>query len=167
MRFSLQDIKKQVQRRGNILSVSLHFLRSGELREEIKRLVSYHEQFLGHPQRDFSIEDARACIGDYRLAHCLITTLSAWYNWQQRDWQMVVKQLGDDILEHFQEADITSPVQLRLALFDFVNERFDGFLDAQSRGAALEEFAAIYCGTDRQGIPAIAVPDLEYLLTLE
>ncbi len=79
MRFSLQDIKKQVQRRGNLLSVSLHFLRSGELRGEIERLVSFHEQLLDHPQRDFSIEDARACIGDYRLAHCLITTLSAWY----------------------------------------------------------------------------------------
>jgi len=167
VRFSLQDIKKQVQRRGNILSVSLHFLRSGELSEEIKRLVSYHEQFLGHPQRDFSVEDARSCIGDYRLAHCLITTLSAWYNWQQRDWQMVVKQLGNDILERFQEANLVSPVQLRLALFNFVNERFDGFLDAQSRGAALEEFAGIYCGTDRQGIPALAVPDLEYLLTLD
>ena len=167
MRFSLQDIKKQVQRRDNILSVSLHFLRSGELREEIERLVSYHEQLLGHPQRDFSIEDARACIGDYRLAHCLITTLSAWYNWQQRDWQMVVKQLGNDILERFQEANIASPAQLRLALFNFVNERFDGFLDAQTRGAALEEFAGIYCGTDQQGIPALAVPDLEYLLTLD
>ncbi len=167
MRFSLQDIKKQVQRRGNTLSVSLHFLRSGELRGEIERLVSYHEQLLGHPQRDFSIEDARACIGDYRLAHCLITTLSAWYNWQQRDWQMVVKQLGNDILERFQEANIASPVQLRLVLFNFVNERFDGFLDAQTRGAALEEFAVIYCGTDQQGRPALAVPDLEYLLTLD
>ncbi len=167
MRFSLQDIKKQVQRRDNILSVSLHFLRSGELREEIKRLVSYHEQFLGHSQRDFSIEDARACIGDYRLAHCLITTLSAWYNWQQRDWQMVVKQLGNDILERFQEANIVSPAQLRLALYNFVNERFDGFLDAQARGTALEEFASIYCGTNLQGVSALAVQDLEYLLALD
>ena len=167
MRFSLQDIKKHVQRRDNILSVSLHFLRSGELREEIKRLVSYHEQFLGYAQIKFSIDDARACIGDYRLAHCLITTLSAWYSWQQRDWQLVVVQLGNDILECFQEANIASPVQLRLALYNFVNERFDGFLDAQARGTALEEFARIYCGTNRQGESALAVKDLEYLLTLD
>jgi predicted nuclease of restriction endonuclease-like RecB superfamily len=167
VRFSLQDIKKQVHRHGNTLTVSLHFLRSGELRGEIMRLVSYHEQLLGHPQRDFPIEDARACIGDYRLAHCLITTLSAWYNWQQRDWHMVVKQLGNDILERFQEANIASPVQLRLALFNFVNERFDGFLDAQTRGAVLEEFTGMYCGTDQQGIPTLAVPQLEYLLTLD
>jgi len=167
VRFSLQDIKKQVQRRGNTLTVSLHFLRNGELRGEIESLVSYHEQLLGHPQRDFSIEDARACIGDYRLAHCLITTLSAWYNWQQCDWQMVVKQIGNDILERFQEAGITSPVQLRLALFNFVNERYEGFLDAQTRSAALEEFAGMFCGKDQQDTPALTVADLEYLLTLD
>jgi len=167
VRFSLQDIKKQVHRRGNTLTVSLHFLQPGELRGEIERLVNYHEQLLGHPQRDFSVEDAHACIGDYRLAHCLITTLSAWYNWQQRDWLMVVKQLGNGILEHFQEANIASPVQLRLALFNFVNERFDGFLDAQVRSTALEEFTGIYCGTDQQGVSALAVQDLEYLLTLD
>ena len=46
MRFSLQDIKKQVHRRGNTLTVSLHFLHPGELRGEIERLVSYHEQLL-------------------------------------------------------------------------------------------------------------------------
>jgi predicted nuclease of restriction endonuclease-like RecB superfamily len=167
VRFSLQDIKKHVQRRGDILSVSLHFLRSGELCGEIERLVSYHEQLLGHHQREFSIEDARECIGDYRIAHCLITTLSAWYNWQQRDWQVVVKQFGNDILERFQETNLASPVQLRLALFNFVNERFDGFLDGQMREAALEEFAGIYCGTDQQGTPALAVHDLEYLLSLD
>jgi predicted nuclease of restriction endonuclease-like RecB superfamily len=167
VRFSLQDVKKHVQRRDNRLSVSLHFLRSGELRKEIECLVSYHEHLLDHPQRDFSIEDARACIGDYRLAHCLISTLSAWYHWLQRDWQTVVKQLGNDILERFQEANIASPVQLRLALFNFVNERFEGFLDAQMRGAALEEFAGIYCGTDQQGNPALAIRDLEYLLILD
>ena len=167
MRFSLHDIKKQVQRRGNILSVSLHFLRPGELREEIEHLVSYHEQMLGHAQDDFSIDDARAYLGDYRLAHCLINTLSAWYHWQQRDWQLVVKELGNGILERFLESNIVSPVQLRLALFNFVNERFDGFLAAQTRSAALEDFARIYCGTDQQGIPALTVPDLEYLLALD
>jgi predicted nuclease of restriction endonuclease-like RecB superfamily len=167
VRFSLQDIKKQVHRRGNTLSVSLHFLHPGELRGEIERLVSYHEQLLGHPQREFSNEDARACIGDYRLAHCLNTALSSWYSWQQREWQMAVHKIGNDILERFQEAKITTPVHLRLALFNFVNERYDGFLDAQTRIAALEEFAEMYCGKDQQGALALTVADLEYLLALD
>ena len=54
----------------------MHFLHPGELRGEIERLVSYHEQLLSRPQRDFSVEDTHACISDYRLAHCLITTLN-------------------------------------------------------------------------------------------
>ncbi len=167
MRFSLQDIKKQVQRRENRLSVSLHFLRSGELREEIALLVAYHEQLLGSPHHDFSIDDARACIGDYRLAQCLINTLSAWYYWRQRDWQVVVKQFGNEVLARFEEANITSPVHLRLALFNFVNERFDGFLDEQMRVSALEEFSSLYCGTDQQGKPVLPVRDMEYLLALD
>src|SRR5260370_19610802 len=167
VRFSLQDIKKQVHRRGNTLSVSMHFLHPGELRGEIERLVSYHEQLLGHPQRDFSIEDARACIGDYRLAHCLITTLSEWYSWQQHEWQMAVHTIGNYILVRFQEAKRTSPVHLRLALFSFVNERYDGLLDAQTRIAALEEFAEMYCGKDQQGELALPIADLEYLLALD
>jgi len=145
----------------------MHFLHPGELRGEIERLVSYHEQLLGHPQRDFSIEDARACIGDYRLAHCLINTLSAWYSWQQCEWQKAVYQIGNDILERFQEAKITSPVHLRLALFNFVNEHYEGFLDAQTRTAALEEFAEMYCGKDQQGVHSLPVADLEYLLALD
>ncbi len=167
MRFSLQDIKKQVQRRGNILSISLHFLRPGELRGEIERLVSYHEQLLGRPQRDFSIEDARACIGDYRLAHCLIATLSAWYSWRSCEWQTAVQQIGNDILERFQEAGITSPAHLRLALFNFVNERYCGFLDAQTRTEALEKFAETSCGNDERGVCILSVADLEYLLALD
>jgi predicted nuclease of restriction endonuclease-like RecB superfamily len=167
VRFSLQDIKKQIQRRGNTLSVSLHFLRSGELSREIERLMTYHEQLLGHPQRDFSIEDARACIGDYRLAHCLITTLSGCYSWKQCEWQIAVKQRGNDNLVRFQEAGVTSPVQLRLALFNFVNEHYAGFLDAQTRISGLEEFSEMYCGRDQQGVLALTVADLAYLLILD
>ncbi len=83
MRFSLQDVKKQVQRRGSELYVNLHFLQPGERANELTALIAYHEQHLGEPRRSFSVDDARACIGDYRLAHCLSNApgqryLSAW-----------------------------------------------------------------------------------------
>jgi len=168
VRFGLQDIKKQVHRRGGTLSVSLHFLRPGELGAEIEHLVTYHEQLLGQPKRDFSIEDARACIGDYRLAHCLIGTLSAWYSWRQRDWQEALQRLGNDTLARFEQKGGTSPVHLRLALFNYVNEHYSGFLDAQVRTEALEKFAELYCGKDaQQGVQAPCVSDLEYLLALD
>jgi predicted nuclease of restriction endonuclease-like RecB superfamily len=167
VRFGLQDIKKHVQRRGDTLSVYLHFLRSGELYGEIERLVTYYEQLLGCPQRDFSVEDARLCIGDYRLAHCLIATLSAWYHWRQPEWQTVLHRLDDGLPVRFQEAGMISPVQLRLALFNFVNERYNGFLAAQTRTDALKQFADLYCGKDEVGIHTLSVADLEYLLALD
>src|SRR5260370_1279892 len=165
MRFSLQDIKKHVHRRGGELFVSLHFLRPGEPHTEIDRLVAYHEQLLGQSQRHFSIDDARACIGDYRLAHCLVATLSAWYSWRQTAWQVAVQRLGSETLARFEEGGIASPLHLRLALFNYVNEHYSGFLDTRVRPEALAKFAALYCGKDEQ--QALSVPDLEYLLALD
>ena len=160
MRFSLQDVKKQVQRRGGELYVSLHFLRAGELRAEIEQLVAYHELLLGRPQRQFSQEEARACIGDYRLAHCLIATLSAWYTWRQKDWAETIQQLphATGILAQLESAGITSPAQLRLALFDYVNTHHQGFLEENKRQQALQSFAAPN---------HLSVSTLEYLLALD
>lgn len=152
MRFSLQDVPKRVQKRSGILSVTLNFLRPGAMRAEIARLIDYHEQLLGQPQRRFSIDDARACVGDYRMAHCLIATLSNWYNWRAPDW---TERTGNGALE---EAGVTSPIQLRLALYDFVNERHGGFLAAADRAPALEQFARVY---------QLNPLELEYLLALD
>ncbi len=154
MRFSLQDVKKSVQRRGGELCVSLHFLRPGEMRQEIAQLIAYHESLLRKPQRLFSLDDARACVGDYRLAHCLIATLSYWYSWRQRSWFEVLEEIG----EGQELVALASPVQLRLALYDYVNEHYQGFLDAQTRQEALKALASNY---------RVDVVDLEYLLALD
>ena len=158
MRFSLQDVKKQVQRHGGKLYAGLHFLRPGEMRIEIERLITYHEQLIGQPRRLFSLDDAQACIGDYRLAHCLVSTLSAWYYWQQSDWSKVLEKIGSEAHHCLEEAGITSPMYLRLALFNYVNEHYQGFLDTATRTEALQVFAASF---------RLGVPDLEYLLMLD
>ncbi|GAC1457723.1 MAG: hypothetical protein PVSMB2_13000 [Ktedonobacteraceae bacterium] len=154
MRFSLQDIKKSVRRQQGELAVSLHFLQAGELTHEITQLIVYYERLLGQPQRLFSLDDARTCIGDYRLAHCLCATLSHWYIWQQCEWAEAVQALSK--LPDF--AEIASPIQLRLALYNYVNEHYHGFLAADIRGSALEAFAEKY---------ALATSELEYLLTMD
>ncbi len=160
MRFSLQDVKKQVQRRGDDLLVRLHFLRPGELHTEIAQLIGYYEEIYRHgePHKHFVVDDARASIGDYRLAHCLGVTLSAWYTWRSRNWEEVLQKIGGTAPARLEEAAITSPVSLRLALFDVVNERFSGFLGTPQRDSALQEFAAQY---------SLSLPDLEYLLALD
>jgi predicted nuclease of restriction endonuclease-like RecB superfamily len=158
MRFSLQDTKKQIRRRGDTLYLSLHLLRPKELRAEIEQLIDYHEKLVGQPQRVFSLDEARACMGDYRLANCLISALSAWYAWQQRDWAAELERMGGDAHACLSEADIVSPVALRLALFDYVNAHYQGFLEAGQCEAALQTFADSF---------HLSVPNLEYLLALD
>jgi predicted nuclease of restriction endonuclease-like RecB superfamily len=159
VRFSLQEVKKTVQRRGSGLSIVLHFLRPGELREEIERLIAYHEGLLGQPQKRFSVDETRAVVGDYRLANCLSATLSAWYSWQGREWAEVVRQAGgDEAITGLEAAGIVSSVTLRLALYNYVNEHYHGFLPADQRPTALQAFAGGY---------SLQVADLEYLLALD
>jgi len=156
MRFSLQEAKKSIQRRGGELSVSPYFLQAGELQDSIMQLLAYHERLLGQPRRSFSLDEARACIGDYRLAHCLIATLSHWYVWQPREWSEVVDSLGgnDALLA------IASPVPLRLALYDYVNEQAGGFLSSSQRSEILCTFVERYA-LDVQGLDYLAVLDSE------
>lgn len=158
MRFSLQDVKRQVRRRDGELALTLHFLRPGELRAEIERLIAYHEQRCGEPRKAFAQDEASALAGDYRLANCLLATLSAWYSWTQTSWEEALVRVSEETRTAFEEAALHSPVALRLALFDYVNAQHGGFLDAQMRPAALETFAARY---------HLAVSQLEELLTLD
>ncbi len=158
MRFNLQDVKKQVQRRNGELYVSLHFLRPGELHHELAALIAYHEQHLALPRRSFSIDDARACIGDYRLAHCLISALGAWYRWQAIAWSEILERIGSKARSRLAEAGITSPASLRLALFDYVNTHYQGFLTTSQRSEALSAFAADY---------RLHISDIDYLLVLD
>jgi predicted nuclease of restriction endonuclease-like RecB superfamily len=154
VRFSLQDVKKSVHRHAGELFVTLHFLRSGDLQNEIQQLIAYYEGLLEQPQRAFSLDDARTCIGDYRLAHCLIATLSHWYSWQSREWKAALQALNvADAL-----AELPSPIHLRLALYTYVSEQYHGFLGTQERAQALQAFAEMH---------GISMADLEYLLALD
>ncbi|WP_052887711.1 DUF790 family protein [Thermogemmatispora carboxidivorans] len=160
MRLSLQDVKKQVYRRGGERYLALHWLQPGELRAEIARLLAYYEGLRGQPRRAFSLDEARACIGDYRLADGLIAVLGAWYTWQQPAWADELSRLaaGEPALVALQQAGISSSIQLRLALFDYVNSSYDGFLAGSERLAALTAFAARF---------SLSLPELERLLALD
>ncbi len=158
MRFSLQDAKKTITRRSGSLALSLHFLRSDELGTEIARLIAYYEELLEQPRRMFSTDEARAIVGDYRLADCLVATLSRWYLWLLPDWQRMLADLPEAAHLFLEEDGIMSPVQLRLALFTSVNQEHSGFLSALQRTEVLRAFG------DRYLLPTDL---LEYLLVLD
>ncbi len=158
MRFSLQDIKRQIRRRGDLLTITLHFLRPGELRTEIAGLIAWHEQHCQRPRKDFLLDEASALIGDYRLAACLLPTLSAWYTWQQPVWTAVLDTLSVAAQMALEEHELRSAVALRLAFFDYVNAGYAGFLAGPTREQAMGEFAALY---------QLDLARLEYMLALD
>jgi predicted nuclease of restriction endonuclease-like RecB superfamily len=88
------------------------------------------------------------------MASCLVATLSHWYSWQQREWDEVLAELKSSV----QLDDLSSSVQLRLALYDFVNEQYSGFLTAAVREEALRLFTEIH---------VLSVDELTRLLTLD
>ncbi|HET8846436.1 MAG TPA: DUF790 family protein [Ktedonobacteraceae bacterium] len=159
MRFSLQDVKRQIRRRDGELTLALHFLRPGELRVEIARLVEYFEQKLGQKRENFATDEASALAGDYRLANCLLPVLSAWYSWQQPTWTDVISKFSEQTRLALDSGDIHSSIALRLALFDYVNAHYAGFLLTQKRAAALAAFSALYALENSS--------QLEYLLALD
>jgi len=144
VRFSLQDVKRQVRRREGELTVTLQFLRPGELRAEITRLVAYYEGQTGLRRKEFSQDEANACVGDYRLANCLNATLSAWYTWRQPLWAEAMNTVSDEARTALEANAVLSPIALRLALFDYVNAHHGGFLDTQTRSDAVTAFASLY-----------------------
>ncbi|MGH2507216.1 MAG: hypothetical protein ACRDHZ_07385, partial [Ktedonobacteraceae bacterium] len=127
MRLSWQDVKKQVRRRAGELTVTLDFLRPGERRAEIARLLVYHEQLCGQSRQHFAQDEASTRVGDYRLANCLLPVLSTWYTWQQPTWEAQLRTLNPETRTALAEAAITSHVHVRLALFDYVNTQYAGF----------------------------------------
>lgn len=158
MRFSLQDVKKQIRRHEGELAISLHFLRSAELHSEITALVALYESQCASPRKSFPLDEIGSYVGDYRLANCLSATLSNWYTWKSPAWTEVLTASGEEGCRALAEANITSSVQLRLTLFDYVNVQYAGFLGSEERSTALTSFASRYhLGRDL----------LEYLLTLD
>ncbi|HEY0757147.1 MAG TPA: DUF790 family protein [Ktedonobacteraceae bacterium] len=158
MRFSLQDVKRQVRRRADGLAVTLHFLRAGELRAEIARLVAYYERHAGQSRQSFVQDEASQLVGDYRLASCLLATLSMWYVWQAPAWDQALSAAEETTRLALDEAGLRSPVPLRLALFDYVNAEYTGFLETHTRQTALATFATRY---------GLGIEQLETLLALD
>ncbi|HEX5547827.1 MAG TPA: DUF790 family protein [Ktedonobacterales bacterium] len=139
MRLALADIKKTISRRGGVTRLTPYLLRPGELAREIEALIALYEAWVGRERSDFPPDRAAELIGDYRLARCLTNCLAEEYEWQAPQWP---DSASDDEAAALAERGIASPTHLRLALYDWVNDRAGGYLSAANRESALDACAA-------------------------
>ncbi|HEX6542574.1 MAG TPA: DUF790 family protein [Ktedonobacterales bacterium] len=157
MRLALADIKKTISRRGGETRLTPYLLRSGELAREIEALIALYEEWAGRERASFPQDRAAELIGDYRLARCLTNCLSEDYEWRSPSWP---GSASADEAAALDAREIHSPGQLRLVLYDWVNDHAGGYLNATSREAALDTCAASL-GLRRATLDALLVLDGE------
>lgn len=162
MRLALADIKKTISRRGGVMRLTPYLLRQGELANELAALIALYESWVGRARADFPVDRAAELIGDYRLARCLSNCLGEDYEWRSPPWP---GSADEKTAASLAEREIRSPGQLRLALYDWVNDHAGGYLTSATRETALDIFAASL-GLRRVTLDRLLVLDGEAQATL-
>jgi predicted nuclease of restriction endonuclease-like RecB superfamily len=155
MRMTLADVKKRIARRDGEQVLTPYLLRRHDLVREMQALIDLYEASVGSARGSFPVDRPAELIGDYRLARGLTICLEAWYEWRAVAWP---GEASAHEAANLAERGIGSPTELRLALYDRVNERHGGYLGADARGEALGAFAAEL---------GVAPATLDALLTLD
>lgn len=163
MRFGLADVKKSVVRRQGEAYLAPHLLRPGDLRAEMAALIALHEEWVGRARATFPADRPAELIGDYRLARCLVIALSEYYSWSPVPWPGPAEPAEAQALT---DRVITTPGQLRLALYDATNAAHGGYLPAASRETALDAFA-VSMGLRRATLDALLTLDAREHACLE
>ena len=139
MRLGLAEVKKRVLRRQGEAYLVPQLLRAGEWRAEMDTLIGLFESWLGRERGAFPVDRPAELIGDYRMARGLVTVLSEWYSWEAPAWPGPATNAEDAALA---ARGISSPSQLRLALYDAVHANYGSYLSDRAREAALDAVAA-------------------------
>src|SRR5215469_4940197 len=138
MRFALGEVKKRVTRHNGDILVTPYLLQPRERTRDLEALIQLFDAYVGQPRGLFPEERPAALIGDYRLARCLIACLLEWYDWLSPEWPGPMVESESSALI---AAGISSPSALRLALYDYVNQSWSGYLAAAEREGALHSLA--------------------------
>ncbi|HLY32441.1 MAG TPA: hypothetical protein VKQ36_15560, partial [Ktedonobacterales bacterium] len=140
MRLALADLKKSVLRRDGVQYVTPYLLRPRERLTELAALITLYEDWLDRQRSTFPADRPAEIIGDYRLARCLTLCLSEWYTWASPQWP---GPATDDEALALATQGVTTPGQLRLALYAWVNTTAGGYLGKAEREGRLGEFASV------------------------
>ncbi len=138
MRLALADVPKSFTRRDGRVYLTPRLLRPRDLHDEIAALIALYEGSLGQRRVDFPPDRPAELIGDYRLSRCLSICLSDWYGWQSEPWPGAA---APEEAVSLAQRGVTSPSDLRLALYDFVQATCGGFLPTPERDVRMDEFA--------------------------
>lgn len=144
MALSLKDIRLTVRRtRGaDALVIYPKLLRDRSVLPKVDICVQYLESMVGRERQDLDTEVLVHFLGDHRLARALVSCLGAQYRFTSPPLMQVVDAPA---VARLQGLGISTPADLRLWVFDQLNEGGFGYLSATDRARALSQFEAQLC----------------------
>ena len=136
---TIKDIRFTVRRDGeNLPNLYPRLLRDRSMLPKIAYAIDYFESMVGRERQDMDGELFANFFGDYKLARCIVAALSTTYQFRARRIDEVVSKTSAGRLAR---RGITAPKLLRLAFFDDVNARRDGFTALDEHAAAAGDLA--------------------------
>jgi len=127
--FRLADVKKTVRSRADGERY-LHpkLLDPAVVSAQVTLALAYFQSRLGRARHETDPEMLVRFFGDPKVARCLVACLGASYRWRTQGFAEVLEP-GD--VTHLAVLGLRTPSDLRLRLYDGVNERGHGFLGAE------------------------------------
>lgn len=136
MLFSLTNLKRRSVRDpdGELAAVPklLHGRNALKLLEQAIEVFDSHS---GRPRSEYDPRALEAVLSDYRLARCVEACLLTYCSFVQPEMGSV---LSAEEMAALSERGLTTPSQLRLAVWDAANAQYGGFVPPQERGRFME-----------------------------
>ena len=139
MAFPLKDIRFTVRRSGGETVVYPRLVRDRSFFPKVDIAIQYFESMLGRERRDFQTEVLVHFFGDHKLTRCMVASLARSYRFRTPALAEIVTR---GALRRLERAGISSPVGLRFALFDRLNDFGHGFLRSAERAETLAAIEA-------------------------
>jgi predicted nuclease of restriction endonuclease-like RecB superfamily len=140
MLFSLSNLKKRSVRDADSEQAVVPKLLHGRAAlRQLGQAIDLFEGFVGQPRSECDTRLLEAIMGDYRLGRCIEACLLTRYSFVQPSFASV---LSPEQAASLSSHGITSPTDVRFALWDAANARLGGFAPAHERANLLAGLAA-------------------------
>jgi len=157
MGFPIRLLKYKLTIKNNIRYLQPFFLASQnkEIAATIKKTINYFEEFVTKElkQEKFEKNKIIEIFGDYKTGSCILQTLGRYYEFQSPSFDAFESKKSK-----FLKEGINSPSELRVFLFNRINEDEAGFLSSKHKDEFVKKIADLF---------AVDINMLENLLWLD
>src|SRR5688500_687057 len=139
MLFSLANLyRRSVRDPDGELAVVPKLLHGRAALKLVGQAIEQFEEYVGRPRSEYDSRSLEAVMGDYRLGRCIEACLLTRYSFVQPHLEDL---LDGEQLDALTSKGISSPSDLRFALWDAANSRSGGFVPPSERADFLRVFA--------------------------